>query len=95
MSKSQAPKAPTAPKVKKVAEKTTKVSKPLQEPVVVKNVATVKKVVEKKAKPAAKKPIDKLSAHALKHVSSWHAKAGENGPEFAKLIAKHARTLLK
>ena len=39
--------------------------------------------------------VDRLSAHALKHVSNWHAKAGADGPEFAKLLAKHARTLLK
>ncbi len=78
--------------------------KPLQE-----SVQKVKKVVPKKDKAAkivkvkpaetvkapANKTLDKLSAHALKHVSGWHAKAGENGPEFAKLIAKHARTLLK
>ena len=53
--------------------------------------------VEKKT-PVPKKVsrvVDRLSAHALKHVSSWHAKAGADGPEFAKLLAKHARTLLK
>ena len=57
-------------------------------------VAVEKKKVSKTAKKVSR-PVDRLGAHALKHVSSWHAKAGADGPEFAKLLAKHARTLLK
>lgn len=41
------------------------------------------------------KTLDRLHAHAMKHVSNWHVKAGEDGPAFAKLLAKHARALLK
>lgn len=50
--------------------------------------------VKVKVAETGKKEGDKLHAHAIKHLNSWHKKAGENAPEFAKTIAKHARTLL-
>ena len=92
MSKAQVKPQETAEKKVKVVK-----PKPLKESVE-KQTKIVKVVKAKKAETVKKpvnKPLDKLSAHALKHVSGWHSKAGENGPEFAKLIAKHARTLLK
>lgn len=87
--------------LQEAVEKVKKVIKP--KPLVLldsigKQEKTVKVVKAKKPEPVKKpvnKQLDKLSAHALKHLSGWHSKAGENGPEFAKLIAKHARSLLK
>lgn len=77
-------------KVKKIAAKKPQTPKSVQKPKAVK--------VEKKTvapKKVLKSSFDRLNAHALKHVSSWHAKAGADGPQFAKLLAKHARSLLK
>lgn len=80
-------KKPKAPKTVKFDQE-----KPVAAPTVKKS---VKKSVEKPTKKVLKSSFDRLNAHAMKHVTNWHAKAGENGTQFAKLLAKHARSLLK
>ena len=91
MSKTQVKPVQTIEKVKKAVAKK----------------AVAKKVLADKPKPntkAAPKPkvvvvpnknLDKLHAHAMKHLANWHSKAGVDGAEFAKRLVKDAKTLLK
>lgn len=83
-------------KLEKVQESTTKI-KPSKKAAGIKKVA--KKVVDAGVEKAVKKVVDtglgKLEAHAIKHLTNWHSKAGPKGSDFAKVLAKHVKKLGK
>ena len=53
-----------------------------------------KAIAEGAKKFVENKGLEKLSAHALKHLKNWHAKAGADGGKFAKMLAKHTKNLV-
>lgn len=75
------------PKVKRVAKKS-------KENVIVETLK-VKPSAKTHLKPAPKRQVDRLQTHAIKLLTSWHAKAGDDGAEFVKQVQKHTRSLLK
>lgn len=93
----------TVEKVKKVVAKKVKevggvVVKKVKDKALEEGANIVNKVKDKAVEAGKKlvdKEVEKLHAHAAKHLSNWHAKAGENGPELAKMLQKHLRALLK
>lgn len=80
-------------KVKKVVVKKVKAAKPLAEKVKANTKKTAKAKVAETA--TTNKGLERLHSHAMKHLNNWHAKAGPDGTEFAKRLAKHAKSLLK
>ncbi len=92
----------TVEKVKKVVSKKVKdvakvVVDKAKDRVLAEGGKAVNKIKEKavsEGKKVAAQGVDKLHAHAAKHLSNWHLKSSDK-EAFAKFVAKHARTLLK